>query len=290
MQSVTGDLQSSAGASPEVGDTVQTGPIVTNYHDVGSGDPVLLIHGSGPGVSAWANWRLVLPRLSPHARLIAPDMAGFGYSHTLETFRFDLDMWLGQVVDLLDHLGLKRVSVVGNSFGGGLALHLASRYPAMVDRLILMGSTGGAFPLTEGLDKVWGYTPTVETMRQLIRIFAWNQDIATDELVELRYKASIRDSVQERFAALFPAPRQRWIDALALPPEALARVRQPTLLVHGREDRVIPLEASETLAEHLPNARLEVIEGCGHWVQIEKTDQFVARVAEFLGVDGEHGK
>ena len=66
--------------SPEIGRSVLAAGIATNVHDVGAGKPVLLIHGSGPGVTAWANWRLVLPELSKTCRAIAPDMVGFGYT------------------------------------------------------------------------------------------------------------------------------------------------------------------------------------------------------------------
>ncbi|HOA51584.1 MAG TPA: alpha/beta fold hydrolase, partial [Thermogutta sp.] len=66
--------------NPEIGRHLATGDIVTNYHDLGSGAPLLLLHGSGPGVSAYANWRRVLPALAEHARVLAPDLAGFGYS------------------------------------------------------------------------------------------------------------------------------------------------------------------------------------------------------------------
>ena len=66
--------------NPEIANSINAGGIQTNYHDVGNGKPVLLIHGSGPGVSAWANWRLTIPELAKQYRVIAPDMAGFGFS------------------------------------------------------------------------------------------------------------------------------------------------------------------------------------------------------------------
>ena len=146
-------------ANPEIARSVQVAGIATNYHDVGEGFPALFIHGSGPGVSAWANWRLVMPALSERLRLIAPDMAGFGFSERPAGIQYDLDTWVTQAIGLLDALGLEQADVVGNSFGGALALAMAIRHPQRVRRLVLMGSVGVPFDITEGLDAVWGYTP-----------------------------------------------------------------------------------------------------------------------------------
>ena len=147
-------------SNPEIGQSITAAGIRTNYHDSGgAGTPVLLIHGSGPGVSAWANWRLVMPALAQQARVIAPDMVGFGYTERPQGFVYNMDAWVRQAVGLLDALGIERTDLVGNSFGGGLSLALAIAHPERVRRLVLMGSAGVSFPLTEGLDAVWGYTP-----------------------------------------------------------------------------------------------------------------------------------
>lgn len=270
--------------TPEIGSTLKSGAIKTNYHDIGKGTPILFIHGSGPGVSAWANWRLVLPEIKDKARAIAPDMAGFGYSEMDGNLHFDIDMWLDQLTGLLDGLNISRVSVVGNSFGGGIALHFATKYPERVEKIVLMGSVGASFPLTYGLNRVWGYSASPDEMRELIGIFAYNKEIVSDDLVELRYRASIRDDVQERFSALFPAPRQRWIEALALDEGTLKNLPHQVLLIHGKDDEVIPLQASQTLESLIPNARLVVIDECGHWVQIEQTHTFIDQLCSFLNL------
>lgn len=268
--------------SPEIANSRPIGATLTNFHDVGTGTPVLLIHGSGPGVSAWANWRLVMPELSKRARVIAPDMAGFGYTVSHDPADTTQEGWVAQVTGLLDALELPSVSIIGNSFGGAIALHTAAAHPERVNKLVLMGAVGVSFPLSDGLDKVWGYEPSLDNMRELMRVFAYNQGLITDDLTEMRYRASIRADVQQRFAALFPAPRQRWVEALALPPERLRAITQPTLLVHGRQDQVIPFAVSERLAELLPNSRLHAVERCGHWVQIEHTQEFLREVEAFL--------
>ena len=274
---------STPASNPEIGQSIDAAGIRTNYHDSGGqGAPVLLIHGSGPGVSAWANWRLVMPALAQHARVIAPDMVGFGYSERPAGLAYTMDAWVRQAVGLLDALGIARTDLVGNSFGGGLALALAIRHPERVRRLVLMGSVGVPFAITEGLDAVWGYTPSVENMRAIMDYFAFNQGLMSDDLARLRYEASARPGVQESYAAMFPAPRQRWVDAMASAEADIRALPHETLVIHGREDRVIPLANSTTLADWLPRAQLHVYGRCGHWTQIEHAARFARLVGDFL--------
>ena len=268
--------------NPEIARSVQAAGITTNYHDVGDGFPALFIHGSGPGVSAWANWRLVMPALTERLRVIAPDMAGFGFSERPAGIRYDLDTWVAQAIGLLDALGLEQADVVGNSFGGALALAMAIRHPQRVRRLVLMGSVGVPFDITEGLDAVWGYTPSFENMRRIMDYFAWDRSLVNDELAELRYRASIRPGFQESFGAMFPAPRQRWVDALASREEHIRALPHETLIVHGRDDRVIPLLTSLKLAEWIDRSQLHVYGRCGHWTQIEHAARFAKLVGDFL--------
>ena len=240
--------------NPEVGQFVTTGAIRTNYHDVGPGDgasigdatPVLLLHGSGPGVSAYANWRPVLAQLQDRFRLIAPDFAGFGYTESPAGQGFTQEVWLRQLVDFLDAIGVDKVSVVGNSFGGSMALALAIHYPERVDRLILMGAVGVPFEITEGLDRVWGYQPSPENISggpTAAAILAGNTVV------------------------LKPAEDTPYA---------------PTLLVHGRDDKVIPLQTTLTLLDWIEDSQAHIFGRCGHWTQIEHTDEFCAQVADFL--------
>ncbi len=270
------------GRTWDVGTTVLAAGIRTNYLEAGAGDPVVLVHGSGPGVSAYANWRAVLPLLARRFRVLAPDMAGFGYTERPGGISYQIGTWTGQLLGFLDALGLERVHLVGNSFGGALALRVAARHPQRVAGLVLMGSVGLSFPITEGLDAVWGYQPSPGNMRALLDIFAYSRELVTDELADVRYRASIRPGVQEAYAAMFPAPRQRWVDALATPEEEIAALPHPVLLVHGREDRVIPLEVSLRLLQLIGDARLHVFGRCGHWTQIERAAEFARLVAGFL--------
>jgi 2-hydroxymuconate-semialdehyde hydrolase len=265
------------------GEYLDAGGYATHYHETGAGDTVLLIHGSGPGVSAWANWRLVIPNLAARFHVVAPDLLGFGYSERPAGVTYSKDVWIDHLIAFLDAKGVARTSVIGNSLGGALALGLAVKRPGLVERMVLMGSAGIDFPITEGLDAVWGYEPSVENMRHVIsEYFAADRSIATDDLVRLRYEASIQPGFQESYGSMFPAPRQDGVRALTTPPEQIARIEAPTLLIHGRDDKVIPLATSMTLLNTLPNAELHVFGKCGHWVQIERSAEFNELASSFF--------
>jgi len=268
--------------NPEIANTIQAAGIQTNYHDVGKGDVVLLIHGSGPGVSAWANWRLTIPELAKKHRVIAPDMVGFGFSERPDGFDYNMDAWVNQAFGLMDALNIEKASIVGNSFGGALALAMTIRHPERINKQVLMGSVGVPFKLTEGLDKVWGYEPSIENMKELLDIFAYNREIVTDELAELRYQASIRPGFQESFSSMFPAPRQQWVDAMASDINDIRNIANPTLIVHGREDKVIPLKNAYDLFDLINNSELHTFGQCGHWTQIEHGARFNKIVSDFL--------
>ncbi|MGI9287325.1 MAG: alpha/beta fold hydrolase [Pseudomonadales bacterium] len=269
--------------NPEIGLRVNADSIRTNYHDTDSdGAPVLLIHGSGPGVSAWVNWRLTLPALAERYRVIAPDMVGFGFTERPPGHKYNMTNWIKHAVAVMDALKIDKFSVVGNSFGGALALGLTIHHPERVDKLVLMGSAGVSFAITEGLDKVWGYTPSIDNMKELLDIFSWNRDLVSDELAELRYHASIQPGFQESFAAMFPPPRQRWVDAMAFTDEQIGSIRSPTLIIHGREDQIIPPDNSRRLFSLIPQSELHMFGQCGHWTQIEYAQAFNRLVSDFL--------
>jgi len=271
-------------ANPAIGASVDAGGILTNYLDAGdpAGPPVVLLHGSGPGVSAYANWRLTVPALADTHHVLAPDRVGFGYTQRPDGYHYTMDNWVTHIEAFVAALGLQSYSVVGNSFGGALALRLAAKHPGQVRRLVLMGSVGVPFSMTEGLDAVWGYEPSVPAMRRVMDFFAYNRELITDELAATRYEASVQPGFQESYAAMFPAPRQRWLDAMSTDENTIRGVQCPTLIVHGREDRVIPPDTSRQLFELIPNAQLHMFGKCGHWTQIEHAAEFNHLVASFL--------
>ncbi|WP_214370714.1 alpha/beta fold hydrolase [Pseudonocardia sp. H11422] len=268
---------------PEIGRSAEANGIRTNYLEAGSGDEtVLLIHGSGPGVTSYANWRLVIPALAEDFHVIAPDMVGFGYSDRPDDVAYELQTWADQTVGLMDTLGIAKAHLVGNSFGGAIALRIASQHPDRVGKLVLMGSMGVDFPITEGLERVWGYEASFENMRSVLDVFAYSRELVNDELAQVRYEGSIQPGFQEAFSSMFPEPRQRWVEAMATPEDEIRKLPHRTLIVHGREDQVIPVSNSYKLEELIDNADLAVFSHCGHWSMIERTADFNRLVRDFF--------
>ena len=182
---------------PEIGRSVLANGIRTNYLQEGEGEPVVLVHGSGPGVSAHANWRLTIPTLAQQFRVYALDMVGFGFTERPAQIDYNLQTWTDQLIGFLDALGIERASLVGNSFGGAIVLHAADQHPQRVNRLVLMGSVGVPFPITAGLDAVWGYEPSLESMREIMDYFAYDKDLLTGDLAQVRFKASTAPGFHE---------------------------------------------------------------------------------------------
>jgi len=268
--------------NPEIGQSIVAGGIKTNYQHHGQGDPIFLIHGSGPGVTAYANWRLTMPVLAEKFRVVAPDMVGFGFTERPAGVQYTMDMWVSHALSFMDALKIEKAHLVGNSFGGGLALALALKAPDRVHRLVLMGSAGTKFEITDGLDAVWGYKGTLEHMKELVNLFAFNKNLVSDDLVKLRYEASIRPGFQEAFSAMFPAPRQRWVDALASDENKMKTLTHETLIIHGRDDAIIPLSGSMRLHDLIPKSQLHVFGQCGHWTQIEHSARFNQLLLNFF--------
>lgn len=129
---------------------------------------------------------------------------------------------------------------------------------------------------------MWGYQPSVENMLAIMNYFAYNKSLLGEDLARLRYEASIRPGVQEAFSAMFPEPRQAALDALCLPDEEIAGIAKPTLIVHGRDDQVIPTTTSTRLHQFIDDSQLHIYGRCGHWTQIERSDEFAALVCDFL--------
>ena len=269
-------------ARAEVGQSLDVGGSSTNYHDVGEGPPVLLVHGSGPGVTAWANWRLNIPVFAESFRVIAPDMFGFGYSDSKGRIQ-DKQVWVDQLASLLDALGIDKISMVGNSFGGGVTLAFMIAHPDRVDRAVLMGPAGLNFPITPALDKVWGYEPSIEAMREALKYLAWDHSRLTDDLIQSRYEASIRPGMLEPYRETFGGEdRQSNVAMLASREEDIGNIEHETLILHGIADLVIPLDSTLRLASLMKRADLHLFSECGHWVQIERLASFNRMVTEFF--------
>ena len=272
-------------SNPEIGKSVSVDGIATNYIEAGeaNAEPLILIHGSGPGVTAFANWNGVIPVLAETYHVYAPDMVGFGYTDCpAEIADFTLDLWVDHIVGFMDALGIASARFIGNSFGGALSLAVAARHPGRVAKFVLMGAAGLKFAISDGLKMVWGYEPSPENMRKLMETFAHRSELVTDVIVQSRHIASTRPGSQENFARLFPEPRQAKLDGLATDEDAIRAIACPALIIHGREDVIVPVDVAYRFSSLLQASELHVFGGCGHWTQIEKRERFLEVVVPFL--------
>jgi 2-hydroxymuconate-semialdehyde hydrolase len=262
--------------------TIDAAGIATSYLEAGSGEPVVMLHGSGPGVSALANWQHNIPALSQRFRVLAPDIVGFGATERPADIVYSLRTWTDHVWAFLDAHDIQQTAIVGNSLGGRIALQMATDRPDRITKMVLMGAPGVGMTLTDGLVALRGYQPSHEAMRDLLRnYFAVDPAMITDELVAIRYEASIADGAYEAYRTMFFDPRHAGSE-LGITEDEVRSIATPTLLVHGREDRVVPLQVSVTMLGLLPNADLHVFSECGHWTQIERADEFSALVTDYL--------
>lgn len=261
------------------GKTIEAYGLQTNYLEAGEGDPIVLLHGSGPGVSAYTNWRRIIPVLASRYRVIAPDLAGFGYTERKPDFSYNMKHWGKHLLAFLDALDINQANFVGNSFGGSLALATAARFPERFRRLCLMGTPCDEFNMTPGLRSGWDYTPSYANMKKAMSHFPYDPSIITDELVQERYETSLIPGAQEGLRKLLAKPEESGETRLSgVPEKVVAGIEIPTLVLHGREDKVVPTEMAFRIARSMPNADLCVLSKCGHWVQAERFDDFIRLV------------
>lgn len=272
---------------------VKTGSYETYLNTSGDAqqEAILFMHGSGPGVTGWSNWQFALPALDAQFHCLAPDLAGFGGTdhpqHSPSGMRAWMRLWVDQCLALMDVLKIEKAHLVGNSMGGAIALHLLMEAPDRFARVVHMGPIGTPHKITPALDRLWGFydDPSVGTFKNFIRWFVYDDSFLADRLdaiAQTRFEAAMNPDVRRSFTAMFPAPRQTTIDNLVVPEMALRRMDHPTLLVHGRFDKYVPLETSLYLLEHLPNARLHVYGQGGHWIQVEQARSFNQLLAQFF--------
>lgn len=259
---------------------VETAPgEITHLHRVGSGAPVVLLHGSGTGVSAAANWWRNIPVLGEHFDVIAPDLVGFGATVDAPDAQFGIREWCDHVLRLLDALGLEEVWLVGNSLGGWIALQLAIDHPERVLGIVSMG-TGGA-PRNAALMSHGSPDLTVEGQRRALLKFVIDQHLVEDDMVGARVEVARNDAESGRLAKVFEA-RERDRDVMPLTDDALRGLSLPVLLVHGMDDHIIPPTRTWELAQVIPGADALLLGRCGHWSQIERADEFNEAVRRFV--------
>lgn len=268
------------------GRTIEAAGFATNYHDLGEGSAVVMLHGSGAGVSAWENWHRVMPAFAKEYRVVAPDIVGFGLTERPPEQKFSIKVWVQHFVGLLDALGIERAHVVGNSFGGALALATAISNPQRIRKLVLMGTPAGEFDRVNRSSS-WNFEPRMDTMRELLLGFPQDPAFVTEEMVRSRYAMSMHADSLDAYRKLFPKPDQTqpFTRVKGIAPQDLEKITHPVLVLHGREDSVVPMACGLRIATHCPNAELHLFGHCGHWVQIERRDDFTRLAMNFIGKD-----
>jgi 2-hydroxy-6-oxonona-2,4-dienedioate hydrolase/4,5:9,10-diseco-3-hydroxy-5,9,17-trioxoandrosta-1(10),2-diene-4-oate hydrolase len=261
------------------------------FHDVGSGPPVVLLHGSGPGVTGWANFGHVLPALEQGLRCIVVDQPGFGASGRPERYEKNYLRYSAEtLVGLIDALDLEAVSLVGNSMGADVAVRFALDNPQRVSRLLLNGAGGTGVPVfgpspSEGIARLMEFNaePTRERMAAWVRTMLSDQRRATDELVDARLAAALApgavENMQDVYATFYDLAMAEAVPLWA----EVHRIKQPVLMLWGRDDRVTPVEGAFLPARRMPRCDLRIYSRCGHWVPVERQADFERAALEFLG-------
>ena len=266
--------------------TVDTHPVSVHIADgPAAATPVVLIPGSGPGASAWSNWRPLIGELAGDRKVIAPDLYGFASTPAPPGMDLNVHEWSAQVIGVLDAEGIDSAHLVGNSYGAAIALHTALTHPQRIGRVALTGGISLRHAITPGLRATWSYTPSRAAMRHVLEEFAYDRALVTDSLVEQRYAATVLPGVDEAFRSAFHEPLQDALDAACHTADELSGLTQPTLIIHGREDRIIPVQTSIDLVHVIPDARLHVLGQCGHWTAVERTAELTALLRAFLSAD-----
>jgi 4,5:9,10-diseco-3-hydroxy-5,9,17-trioxoandrosta-1(10),2-diene-4-oate hydrolase len=251
-----------------------------HYLEHGSGPPVVFVHGSGPGVSAYSNFFPNYREIAAAGyRALLPDMVGFGWSSKPTGLDYTLDLFTSTLLEFLDRLEIPRCVLVGNSLGGAISLKVAIDHPQRVERLVVMGP--GGLESRETYFKMPGIQKMVsqfvgagfdrEGLRRLLELLAYDPKTVTDELVEQRL--NILKTQPKDVLARMSIP-----DLTA----ELGKLRCPLLGFWGIEDQFCPASGYEKILRAVADSRFIMYARCGHWAMIERAQDFNKNVIEFL--------
>jgi 4,5:9,10-diseco-3-hydroxy-5,9,17-trioxoandrosta-1(10),2-diene-4-oate hydrolase len=251
-----------------------------HYLEHGSGPPVVFVHGSGPGVSAYSNFFPNYREIAAAGyRALLPDMVGFGWSSKPTGLDYTLDLFTSTLLEFLDRLEIPRCVLVGNSLGGAISIKVAIDHPQRVERLVVMGP--GGLESRETYFKMPGIQKMVsqfvgagfdrEGLRRLLELLAYDPKTVTDELVEQRL--NILKTQPKDVLARMSIP-----DLTA----ELGKLRCPLLGFWGIEDQFCPASGYEKILRAVADSRFIMYARCGHWAMIERAQDFNKNVIEFL--------
>lgn len=251
-----------------------------HYHDSGSGAPVIFLHGAGAGASGYSNFKGNFPAVAEAGyRSIVPDLLGYGLSTKPDLAQYDLDFFVAGVKGLVDALGLKQVTLLGNSLGGAIALGYALAYPDDVSRLILMAPGGVeqldtylAMPGVANMFAVYKSGLTgVDAMRAVMTMQLFDPSLLTDAILAERAPIAATQTQAARSILKVPDMTAR-----------LAELRCPVLAFWGIDDQFNPASGADKLMAHCRDIRTILVNRCGHWVQVEHRAMFNRMCIDFL--------
>lgn len=272
-------------AQVQVGETAMR----LHYNDIGTGtETVVMIHGSGPGASGWANFsRNIDPMVEAGYRVILMDCPGWSKSDPVICTGSRSELNAQALAGLLDVLDLERVHIIGNSMGAHATIAFALAHPARIGKLVLMGGgTGGPslfqpMPL-EGIKLLQGVyrDPTLDNLRKMMAVFLFDSGKLTDELLQTRLDTMLENRGHlENFVKSLAANPRQFPDVSP----RLGEISAPALVIWGRDDRFVPMDVGLRLLWGMQNAEMHIFNRCGHWAQWECADKFNRMVLDFLG-------
>ncbi len=261
---------------------ITAGRFRTRYLEAGEGRSVILLHGGGAGADSLGNWKTCIPIFSRRFRVLAVDMIGFGKTEKPDpaAFTYSQDARIAHLADFITAMGLRKAFLVGNSMGGATALGVAMRQPELVDKLVLMGSAGLNTELSDSVRTILSFAPSRENMEKLVGVLTSQGFHVDPELIEYRLGLTRQPGAMEAYGAAM-----KWIaqqGGLFYPEEEIAKVKHRTLIVGGKDDKVVPPEINWKFSQLLENSWLHLIPHCGHWAMMERPEEFTEVTSWFL--------
>jgi 4,5:9,10-diseco-3-hydroxy-5,9,17-trioxoandrosta-1(10),2-diene-4-oate hydrolase len=251
-----------------------------HYHEAGSGDPVVFIHGAGPGASGYSNFKHNYPWFAEHGlRAIVPDLPGYGLSSKPEDVAYTLDFFVATLHGFLEAIGIRRCVPLGNSLGGAIAIKYTLDHPQAVSKLILMAPGGleelPTYLQMEGIQnmlKVHSAGPIkAEGIRSIMSKQLYDPSLLTEEL--LAERAGIAATQPSCVLTTMRVPNMA---------AQLGEIRCPVLGFWGLNDKFNPVSGATKIVEGCPTARVTLLNRCGHWVMVEHRDFFNRACVDFL--------
>lgn len=259
-----------------------------HYNDTEAGeDVVIMLHGSGPGATSWANfYRNVEPLSKAGYRVILLDFPGWGKSDPVICSSSRSELNGRAVKGLMDALNISCAHLIGNSMGAHSAVSFSLNNPGRTKKMVLMGGgTGGPsqfVPMpTEGIKLIQQLyrNPTIENLKKMMAVFVYDASSMTDELYEARLQNILsRKDHLENFVKSAQANPKQFSDY----GPRLSEISSPTLIIWGRDDRFVPMDVGLRLLWGLQDAELHLFSKCGHWAQWEHAEKFNQMVLNFL--------